>query len=224
MVEVVGSTPIAPTKYKSTRSLTGAFFLHALGSMPSTELLSVTVSSFSLVGLAEIGDKSQLVCMTLAARYRGWPVFWGAIVAFALLNALASAFGAVAVTWLPETLLSLVVATVFALFGFQALRYRPESESGLSEAVPSRRLFISTLMLILIAEFGDKTQIAVVGMSVNWQPLAVWLGATLALVSVTALGILLGKTLLKRLPVAMLHRLGGGMFLIFAVLAVWRAF
>ncbi len=224
MVEVVGSTPIAPTKYKSTRDFTSAFFLHAPGSMSSTEFLSVIVSSFSLVGLAEIGDKSQLVCMTLAARYRGWPVFWGAIAAFALLNALASVFGAVAVTWLPETLLSLVVAMVFALFGFQALRYRPESETGLSEAIPGHRLFISTLIMILVAEFGDKTQIAVVGMSVNWQPFAVWLGATLALVCVTALGVVLGKTLLQRLPVAMLHRLSGGVFLIFAVLAFWRAF
>ncbi len=191
--------------------------------MPSVESLSVVASAFSLVTLAEMGDKSQLVCMALAARHRGWPVFWGATLAFILLNAIAAGFGAAVVTWLPEALMSLVVSIVFALFGIQALRYRPESEDSLTDVIPGHRLFFSTLMLVFVAEFGDKTQIAVAGMSVNWQPLTVWLGATLALVSVTAVGILLGKTLLQRLPLVMIHRLGGGVFLIFAALAFWRA-
>jgi putative Ca2+/H+ antiporter (TMEM165/GDT1 family) len=191
--------------------------------MLNAESLSVVVSAFSLVALAEIGDKSQLVCMALAARHRGWPVFWGATLAFILLNTIAVGFGAAVVTWLPEALMSLVVSIVFALFGIQALRYQPEPEASLTEVMPGRRLFLSTLMLVFVAEFGDKTQIAVAGMSVNWQPLTVWLGATLALVSVTAVGILLGKTLLQRLPLGMIHRLGGGVFLIFAALAFWRA-
>ncbi|MET0091152.1 MAG: TMEM165/GDT1 family protein [Candidatus Thiodiazotropha sp.] len=191
--------------------------------MPSAESLSVIASSFSLISLAEIGDKSQLVCVTLAARHRGWPVFWGASLAFVLLNAMAAGFGAAVVTWLPEALMSLIVSIVFALFGFQALRYRPESEASLTDVIPGRRLFLSTLMLIFVAEFGDKTQIAVAGMSVNWPPLMVWLGATLALIGVTALGVLLGKSLVQRLPVATIQRLSGGLFLVFAALAFWHA-
>ncbi|MET0065730.1 MAG: TMEM165/GDT1 family protein [Candidatus Thiodiazotropha sp.] len=191
--------------------------------MPITESVSVVVSAFSLVALAEIGDKSQLVCMTLAARHRASPVFWGATSAFLLLNGIAAGLGAAVVTWLPEALMELIVAIVFALFGVQALRYCPESEASLHDLITGRRLFVSTLMLIFAAEFGDKTQIAVAGMSVNWPPLKVWLGASLALITVTALGVLLGKTLLKRLPLATIHRLGGGLFLVFSVLAFCRA-
>ena len=55
-----------------------------------------------IIGLAEIGDKSQLVCMTLAARQRPWPVLLGAAAAFAILNVLAVVFGASVAAWLPE--------------------------------------------------------------------------------------------------------------------------
>ena len=55
---------------------------------------SVSLSTFTLIALAEIGDKSQLVCMTLAARHRHWPVILGATTAFLVLNALAVLFGA----------------------------------------------------------------------------------------------------------------------------------
>ena len=81
-------------------------------------------TTFLLVGLAEIGDKSQLVCMTLAARHRGLPVAIGAVSAFAVLNLLAVVFGAAVAAWLPEWLVTLAVAALFAFFGINALRYR----------------------------------------------------------------------------------------------------
>lgn len=58
------------------------------------ESLSISLSAFTLIALAEIGDKSQLVCMTLAARHRHWPVMLGATTAFLILNVLAVLFGA----------------------------------------------------------------------------------------------------------------------------------
>ncbi len=79
------------------------------------------VSSFSLIGLAEMGDKSQLVCMTLAARYSARPVLFAAIVAFALLNLMAVIFGAVVAHWLPEAVVVLVVGILFMVFGIHAL-------------------------------------------------------------------------------------------------------
>ncbi|MEJ2528971.1 MAG: TMEM165/GDT1 family protein, partial [Gammaproteobacteria bacterium] len=70
--------------------------------MPITEQLSITVSTFTLISLAEIGDKSQLVCITLASRHRHWPILLGAATAFALLNFVAVVFGAGIATWVPE--------------------------------------------------------------------------------------------------------------------------
>lgn len=84
-------------------------------------------------------------------------------------------------------------------------------------------IFITTLFLILVAEFGDKTQIAVAGLAGSMAPLPVWIGATAALIMVSALGIWAGRTVLQRLSLSWLHRIGGGIFLLFALMAVWRA-
>jgi len=179
-------------------------------------------SSFSLIALAEIGDKSQLVCMTLAARYRPWPVLLGAIVAFALLNIVAVIFGAAAAHWLPDTVVTAVVGLLFILFGIHALRNSTDQDDEVSDARGSHSLFFSTLLLITLAEFGDKTQIAVAGLSSTSDPLAVWLGATLALAMTSALGVLAGRTIMQRISVSLLHKISGGLFILLGLLALMR--
>jgi putative Ca2+/H+ antiporter (TMEM165/GDT1 family) len=74
-------------------------------------------SIFTLIGLAEMGDKSQLVCIVLAVRYRATPVLMGAIAAFALLNLAAVVIGAAVANWLPEHVITVVVGVLFLLFG-----------------------------------------------------------------------------------------------------------
>lgn len=178
------------------------------------------VSSFSLIGLAEIGDKSQLVCMALAARYRAAPVFLGAIIAFAILNIIAVIFGATVAHWLPQQLVILMVGLLFLGFGIHALWHSADEEDDLSDAKTSHGLFISTLLLITLAEFGDKTQLAVAGLSSTSNPYAVWLGATLALVTTTALGIWLGRKLVQRISLTRLHQLSGALFILLGLLAL----
>jgi hypothetical protein len=73
-----------------------------LGTGSMVELSATALTSFALIAAAEIGDKSQLVCMTLASRHRPMPVMLGALAAFAVLNTLAVVFGVAIATWLPE--------------------------------------------------------------------------------------------------------------------------
>ncbi len=188
------------------------------------ESLSISVSSFTLIGLAEIGDKSQLVCMTLAARHRHWPVLLGAATAFFVLNALAVVFGAGVAAWVPERVTAVIVALLFGAFGIHALRTQDDDEAEEVVERPGHGIFFTTLLLILVAEFGDKTQIAVAGLAGSMAPLPVWIGATTALVVVSALGVWAGRTVLQRLPLHWLHRLSGGIFLVFALVAGWHAF
>ncbi|HXK55938.1 MAG TPA: TMEM165/GDT1 family protein [Gammaproteobacteria bacterium] len=185
---------------------------------------SVLVSSFSLISLAELGDKSQLVCMTLAARHRHWSVILGAATAFAILNTLAVLFGAGVAAWVPEKVVAGTVAILFGVFGILALRASEDEAVDVVEERPGHGIFFTTLSLIFIAEFGDKTQIAVAGLAGSMASVPVWIGATSALLLVSVLGVWAGRTLLQRLPVVWLHRLGGGIFLLFALLAVWRVF
>jgi len=192
--------------------------------MLAPEPASVILSTFVLVSLAEIGDKSQLVCMTLAARHRHWPVLLGATMAFLILNVLAVVFGASVAAWVPERLMAAIVAVLFAVFGIHALLSQTDGESEDVVEKPGHGIFFTTLLLILVAEFGDKTQIAVAGLAGSMAPIPVWIGASIALVMVSALGVWAGRTVLQRLPLPWLHRAGGGIFLVFAAMAAWRAF
>ncbi len=188
------------------------------------ESFSISLSTFSLIALAEIGDKSQLVCMTLAARHRHWPVLLGAATAFFILNALAVMFGASVAAWVPERVTAIILALLFGGFGIHALRTPDDDQSEEPVERPGHGIFFTTLLLIMAAEFGDKTQIAIAGLAGGMSPFPVWIGATIALVMVSALGIWAGRTVLQRLPLHWLHRVGGGIFLVFALIAGWRAF
>ena len=187
------------------------------------ESLSISLSTFILIALAEVGDKSQLVCMTLAARHRHWPVILGATAAFLVLNSLAVLFGASVAAWIPERVTAGLVAILFGAFGLHALFKQEGNESNNVAVRSGHGIFLTTLLLIFMAEFGDKTQIAVAGLAGSLAPLPVWLGATAALVMVSVIGVWAGRTLLQRLPLLWLHRISGAIFLLLAVLATWRA-
>jgi Ca2+/H+ antiporter, TMEM165/GDT1 family len=189
-----------------------------------TSILSVSSSSFLLIFAAEIGDKSQLVCMALAAKYRALPVMLGAVLAFITLNSLAVTFGVAIASWIPEIVISSIVAILFLIFGIHALRIEEETDDEKVSISSNRNIFAATFLLITIAEFGDKTQLAVVALSSTSIPIAVWLGSTLALISTSALGILAGRTLLKKIPITLFHRISGFIFILLAIYAAYRSF
>jgi putative Ca2+/H+ antiporter (TMEM165/GDT1 family) len=187
------------------------------------ELSATTITSYVLIIAAEMGDKSQLVCMTLASRHRALPVMLGAIAAFALLNTLAVIFGVAIANWLPEYVIAATVAVLFTVFGIHALRVEEPDDDEEVEEKSGHNIFFTTFLLITVAEFGDKTQLAVVALSSTAAPIAVWLGSTLALVSTSALGVLAGRTILQKVPLVLLHKISGTIFLALAAIAAYRA-
>lgn len=195
-----------------------------LGSGSIIELSATAATSFALIAAAEIGDKSQLVCMTLASRHRPMPVMLGALAAFSVLNTLAVVFGVAIASWLPEYVVGATVAILFAVFGIHALRAKDGGDDEEVEEKSGHGIFFTTFLLLTVAEFGDKTQLAVVALSSTHVPAAVWLGATLALATTSALGILAGRTILQRIPLVLLHRISGAFFLVLAVLAAYQAY
>lgn len=191
------------------------------GSLPAIDWARWWASSgtaFALVAAAELGDKSQLVCMTLAARHRHWPILLGAALAFAVLNLVAVVFGAAAARWLPESLVSLAVVVLFAVFGVKALLFKEEEGDAVTEK-SGHGIFLTTFLMIFFAEFGDKTQLAVAGLGAAAPPVPVWLGATAALGLTSALGIWAGVKLLRKTPQRALHIASGLLFIAFAVFA-----
>jgi putative Ca2+/H+ antiporter (TMEM165/GDT1 family) len=190
------------------------------------------LTSYFLILAAEIGDKSQLVCMALAVRYRATPVLVGSILAFLFLNSIAVIFGSAIAGWIPELVIAIIVSALFLGFGLHALFASADDDdiSGKNisdddiQIKSQRHILLSTFALITLAELGDKTQLAVVALSSQGNPTSVWLGSTLALVTTSVMAVWAGRTLLQRIPIVLLHRISGALFIALSVLAAYTAY
>lgn len=191
-------------------------------SIPLVDWLTTASASFGLVALAELGDKTQLVCMVLASQYQALPVLLGAVLAFALLNLLAVLFGAAVAAWLPEAAVAAAVAVLFAAFGVLALRGGAADEEEDMATRGGQGILLSTFLLIFLAELGDKTQLAVVGLASTAASVPVWSGATLGLAFTSGLAVVAGRTLLQRISLRLVRQISGGLFLLLAAVALWR--
>jgi putative Ca2+/H+ antiporter (TMEM165/GDT1 family) len=183
----------------------------------STLLASSSLLTFWAIFLAEMGDKSQLVCMALAAKHRSKPLLLAAILAFSILNLLAVGVGASLGAWLSEFWVTAAATVAFGYFGLSSLLGQDEDEEENVSGLSSQRLFWNTFLLLLIAELGDKTQLAVVTLSTTNNALGVWLGATVALVTTSALGIYAGRRWLSKIDMGLLHKMSGVFFIGLAV-------
>lgn len=188
---------------------------------------AVFVSTFALLFIAELGDKTQLMAMTLAHRYRAAPVLAGCFAAFALLNALAVGLGGTLASLVPRGPLLGAAGLLFLAFAWRAWRDGAAAEAP--EPGPLRRFgaVVTSFLLIVVAELGDKTQLALVAVAARGEALvAVFAGGTAALWAVALLAVLLGRALLTRVPAQWVHRAAALLFAAFGLLALvgaWRA-
>jgi len=183
--------------------------------------LSIILSSFVLLFLAEMGDKSQLLAMTLAHRYRLLPVIAGVLLAFLVLNLLAVLVGEALFHYVPQPVVLLVAGLLFLFFGWRSWLDSNQDEQADEEPIGGKGAFLSSFALIFVAELGDKTQLAMVALVAGTgQIWSVFVGGTLALWSVSLIGIALGSTVLRRGAEGWVHRIAALLFLLFGVLAI----
>lgn len=175
-----------------------------------------------IVALAEIGDKTQLLALVLAARFRKpWPIVAGILVATLLNHAVAGAFGA----WITTVLGPEVLRWVLG-FGFLAMAVwimiPDRIEVDDEQRSPRWGVFGTTLVAFFLAEIGDKTQVATVALSAQYADLVlVVLGTTLGMMFANVPVVFLGDRLSKRIPIRWVH---GVVAVIFLVLALWVLF
>ncbi|WP_457464516.1 TMEM165/GDT1 family protein [Streptomyces sp. TE5632] len=187
--------------------------------------LTVTAVVFGVVFLAELPDKTALAGLVLGTRYRASYVFAGVAAAFAVHVALAVAAGSV-LTLLPQQLVSAITGVLF-LGGAAVLLFRKdedEEEIRKPENQSFWKVSGAGFMLILVAEFGDLTQIMTANLAARYDdPLSVGLGAVLALWAVAGLGIVGGKALMKRVPLKLITRIAALLMLGLGVWSLWEA-
>lgn len=180
--------------------------------------------TFSLVFVAEMGDKTQLLVMALAARHAWGSVLIGAASAFAVLGVIAVAVGQVLFRVVDPLWIKLAAAFLFMVLGLMALFGKEESGGEEKEEPHTRSIALGVFGLIFVAELGDKTQLATMGMAAS-SPSALWVfaGATLALWSVSLISIFFGKKVVAKLPEALVRKGSGVLFIFFALLTAWSA-
>lgn len=178
------------------------------------------VSTFS-VALAEIGDKTQLLALLLAARYRRpWPIVAGILVSTILNHALAGSLGAMLTQWLSPAVLRWVVAGSFLAVALWTLK--PDKLGEDESAIPAHGAFIATTIAFFLAEIGDKTQVATVLLAAKYSPLwEVVVGTTLGMLLANVPVVVLGSKFADRLPLKAARIVAA---LLFLGLAVWVAF
>ncbi|UNK50830.1 TMEM165/GDT1 family protein [Lysobacter sp. S4-A87] len=187
-----------------------------LGTFP----LTAAAVSTGTVALAEIGDKTQLLALLLAARFRKpWPIVAGILVATLLNHALAAWFGTLVAQWLNPGVLRWVVAISF--LAVAAWTLKPDKLDDEDGALPARGAFVATTIAFFLAEIGDKTQVATVLLAAKYQPYwEVVAGTTLGMLLANVPVVLLGSRLADRLPLKTARTVAAVVFL---ALGAWVA-
>jgi putative Ca2+/H+ antiporter (TMEM165/GDT1 family) len=184
---------------------------------------------FALVFLAELPDKTALASLVLGSRYRPIYVFAGAASAFVVHVCLAIAAGSL-LTLLPHRALEGVVAALFLLGAILMLRGRHEEEADeeidIKEGTEPTFLRVAStaFLVILVAEFGDLTQILTANLAAKYHdPISVGLGAVLGLWAVAGLAIVGGRGLLKVVPLTVITRIAAVIMLALAGFSLYNA-
>lgn len=187
--------------------------------------LSVLFSTFGVIFLAELGDKTQLTAMALAARYPWQKAFAGIAAAFALLNVLAVAVGRLLFELVPLGWIKLFAAALFLFFAAATLRGAEDDDDELEGAKKKERgPFLTSFILILFAELGDKTQLVTASLAAQHaRPVPVFIGSTLALWLVSLLGLLVGSQLSRLLSPRRLQLAAAVLFFAFGAAMAYQA-
>jgi putative Ca2+/H+ antiporter (TMEM165/GDT1 family) len=177
-----------------------------------------TLIAFGVIFVAELGDKSQLMALTFATRFKVWPVLVGITVATAVVHLVSVAIGYGLGAALPTGWINLAAALAFLAFGFWTLRgdtLTSEEEDKVNRA--GKRAIIAVATAFFLAELGDKTMLATITLATDHGWFGTWLGSTLGMVAADALAIVVGRALGKRLPEKVIAYGAAALFFLFGI-------
>jgi putative Ca2+/H+ antiporter (TMEM165/GDT1 family) len=185
--------------------------------------LEPILTSFVLVAVSEMGDKTQLLAFSLATRYRRpWVVMAGILAATVLNHALAASLGSLVSEQVPRRVMALVLAATFAGFGLWTLRPDTLEERGSADRYGP---FLTTAVLFFLAEMADKTQLATIALAARYQSIVlVTLGTTLGMMASDGLAVFLGEKLAERVQMRWIRIGAAALFFAFAAVSLWGAF
>ncbi|MBF0329227.1 MAG: TMEM165/GDT1 family protein [Nitrospirae bacterium] len=160
--------------------------------------MTAFIASLIFVVLAEMGDKTQLLAMAFACKFRWQTVMWGVFVATAVNHLLAAAAGSYLATVIPMVYIKVAAAVSFIIFGLWTIRGDTlEGEDNKYNCSP----FWTVTIAFFMAEMGDKTQLATIALAVEYNTIiTVWMGTTIGMVISNGFGIIVGNVMGKHIP------------------------
>ncbi|MET3913741.1 putative Ca2+/H+ antiporter (TMEM165/GDT1 family) [Variovorax sp. OAS795] len=175
-----------------------------------------------VVALAEMGDKTQLLALLLAARFRRpWPIVLGIFAATIVNHALAGAVGNYITHWLgPEVLRWILGGSFVAMAAWMLIPDKLDEDDA--PAASHYGVFGTTLIAFFLAEMGDKTQIATVMLAARFTEAYLWVvaGTTLGMMLANAPVVWFGDRIVKRVPIKLVHGISAAIFLVLGIVMI----
>lgn len=183
--------------------------------------MMVFLTAFGLVFIAEMGDKTQLASMALAAEYSAWKVITGIFIAAAVLNLMAVLVGSYVTLAIPLYIIKIAASIIFLLFGILNLK---EESADENERHFKFGPVVTVALTFFIGELGDKTQLMTITLAAKYtNPYAVFAGSSVGLLLADCLGVIIGAALFKRIPKKAVKIISSAVFIIFGTLGLLEA-
>jgi putative Ca2+/H+ antiporter (TMEM165/GDT1 family) len=177
--------------------------------------------SFGIIFVAELGDKSQLMALTFAARYKALTILIAITVATALVHLVSVLLGAAVGVALPTKAISVVAGVAFLGFAAWTLRGDKLDDDDTARVNKSTTSVLFTVgVAFFLAELGDKTMLATITLATKNGLIGTWIGSTLGMVAADALAIIVGKQLGARLPERVIKIGAAATFVVFGLVLI----
>ena len=195
-------------------------YVHTKGLFLRTTFMVVYLASLIFVVLAEMGDKTQLLAMAFASRYRWQTVMWGVFAATLANHLLAVLAGNWLTRFIPIHYIQVAASASFILFGFWTLYGdKLNNEDKRFNFSP----FWTVAIAFFFAEMGDKTQLATVALAAKYMTIIpIWLGTTTGMLVADAIGIIVGIVLGKKIPERFIKWFAASIFIVFGIIGLYQ--
>lgn len=178
---------------------------------------------FISILLAEFGDKTQIAIFSMSSKYKkNLQIFLGSLLAFIIIDGLAIYFANEISSVIPIFWIKIISGTLFVIFGiigFFENDKKNENENKKFKKI--RSPFLTSFLIILFAEFGDKSQLASSVFATIYNPLLVFIGILIALILLTIIAIIAGKILIKKFDKELIEKISNSIFLIIGILTIF---
>jgi Ca2+/H+ antiporter, TMEM165/GDT1 family len=183
--------------------------------------MAAFIASFIFVLLAEMGDKTQLLAMAFAARYKAWQVLIAVFIATLFNHSLAVVFGRFLTTIVPMGLISFIAALSFVGFGLWTLR--GDKLHGEDKKESKFGPIVTVGIAFFLAEMGDKTQLATISLAIEYKSaINVLMGTTAGMVIADAIGIIVGIVMRKHIPDRAIKWVSAIIFILFGLYGMYN--